>query len=291
MMSKTKIFSLILLICFVFVLGGCANIEYQRLVDDGGQILDKITIELDGEKLTEKGVDIDTLVDNIKEDLYRYYIFPIEYRLQSLPIEEYYEVSKKIDIGTIMSSVENDVYKISVEVLFGSSEVMSYVYGYDSSDESTESGGLEESKNFFIKRYEQTSDNVFGDVTEITIGGTNLYDKYCAKVPGFDSDDLTLTQIYGSTNHRMRTNADATIEYNGFTCHLWEFSASDSEGKLVFYYLTANSTGWYVLALVLTILITAVIILVHRSRKRFEKTLYKTRIVLDENAPDFDGED
>ena len=290
-MSKTKIFSLILLICFVFVLGGCANIEYQRLVDDGGQILDKITIELDGEKLTEKGVDIDTLVDNIKEDLYRYYIFPIEYRLQSLPIEEYYEVSKKIDIGTIMSSVENNVYKISVEVLFGSSEVMSYVYGYDSSDESTESGGLEESKNFFIKRYEQTSDNVFGDVTEITIGGTNLYDKYCAKVPGFDSDDLTLTQIYGSTNHRMRTNADATIEYNGFTCHLWEFSASDSEGKLVFYYLTANSTGWYVLALVLTILITAVIILVHRSRKRFEKTLYKTRIVLDENAPDFDGED
>ncbi len=291
MMSKTKIFSLILLICFVFVLGGCANIEYQRLVDDGGQILDKITIELDGEKLTEKGVDIDTLVDNIKEDLYHYYIFPIEYRLQSLPIEEYYEVSKKIDIGTIMSSVENNVYKISVEVLFGSSEVMSYVYGYDSSDESTESGGLEESKNFFIKRYEQTSDNVFGDVTEITIGGTNLYDKYCAKVPGFDSDDLTLTQIYGSTNHRMRTNADATIEYNGFTCHLWEFSASDSEGKLVFYYLTANSTGWYVLALVLTILITAVIILVHRSRKRLEKTLYKTRIVLDENAPDFDGED
>lgn len=291
MMSKTKIFSLILLICLVFVLGGCANIEYQRLVDDGGQILDKITIELDGEKLTEKGVDIDTLVDNIKEDLYRYYIFPIEYRLQSLPIEEYYEVSKKIDIGTIMSSVENDVYKISVEVLFGSSEVMSYVYGYDSSNESTESSGLEKSKNFFIKRYEQTSDNVFGDVTEITIGGTNLYDKYCAKVPGFDSDDLTLTQIYGSTNHRMRTNADATIEYNGFTCHLWEFSASDSEGKLVFYYLTANSTGWYVLALVLTILITAVIILVHRSRKRFEKTLYKTRIVLDENAPDFDGED
>lgn len=290
-MKKIKIFSLILLLCSVFILGGCANIEYQRLVDDYGQILDKITIEVDGNKLASKGVDVETLIDNIKEDVYHYYVFPIEYRLQSLPIDEYYEVSKQIDIGTIMSSVDNHIYKISVEILFKNSNVMSYVYGYDSSEEESEENVMEESKSFFIKKYQQTSDNVFGDVTQISVAGINLYEKYCQKAPGFDSDDLTLTQIYGTTNSRMRTNADETLEYNGFTCHLWEFNGSESEGQLVFYYLTANSTGWYVLALLLTIFITAVIIIVHRSRKSFEKSLYKTKIVLDENAPDFDGED
>lgn len=291
MMKKTKIFSLILLLCVVFVLGGCANIEYQRLVDDGGQILDKITIEVDGNELAGKGIDVSNLIDNIKEDLHDYYIFPIEYRLQSLPIEQYYEVSKQISIGTVMSSVEQGVYKISVEVLFGNSDVMAYVYGHDTSSDTEEESGLTESKDFFIKKYEQISDNVFGDVTEISIGGTNLYQKYLAKVPGFDKDDLTLTQIYGSTNDRMRTNADATIEYNGFTCHLWEFNGGDTDRELVFYYLSPNSTGWYVLALVLTIFVTAVIILVYRSKKRFNNSLYKTRIVLDENAPDFNGDD
>lgn len=291
MMKKTKFFSLIMMLLMVFVLGGCANVEYQRLVDDNGQILDKITIEVDSSKLSGSGVDIDNLIDNIKEDLHNYYILPIELRLQALPVEEYYEVSKNINIGTVMSSVDKGIYKISVEILFGNADIMAYVYGHDTTDEDDDSNAMQEKKSFFIKKYEQKSDNVFGDVTTIEVGGTNFYEKYCAKVPGFDKDDLTLTQIYGSTNSRMRTNADETIEYNGFTCHLWEFNGNDSTGQLVFYYLTANSTGWYILALILTIVVTAVIILIYHSKKKIEKSLYRTKIALDDETSDTNGDE
>lgn len=286
-MKKLKYLSLILVLSCVVILSGCANIEYQRLVDDFGQILDKITIEIDETKLPSD-VNVNTLVGKIKGDLSKYYVNPMRQRLAVFKIEhpvEYHQLVDCVSINDPTESVENGIHKITVETIFASSEVMAFMYGYDSTETDT-SDGLSESKSFFIKKYTQTSDNVFGDITQIEFDGENLYNKYAEYVgEEYDPSDITLTQIYGSTDSRMHTNATQTIDYNGFTCHLWEFSGDDSSGKLVFYYLTANPTGWYILALALTFVIVLLVVVIYVYKSR--KNKYKSKINV-ANTNDFD---
>ncbi len=285
-MKKLKYFSLILVLSCVVILSGCANIEYQRLVDDFGQILDKITVEIDETKLPSD-VNVNTLVGKVKDDLSKYYVNPMRQRLAVFKVEhpvEYHQLVDYVSINDPIESVENGVHKITVETVFASSDVMAFMYGYDSTDTDGDSG-LTESKNFFIKKYTQTTDNVFGDITQIEFSGENLFDKYVEFVgEEYGASDVTLTQIYGSTDSRMHSNADETINYNGFTCHLWEFSGDNSSGQLMFYYLTANPTGWYVLAIVLTILVVLIIVVCYIIKKR--KNKYKSKVVVVNNYDD-----
>lgn len=285
-MKKLKYISLIVVLCCVVLLAGCANIEYQRLVDDFGQILDKITVEIDSTKLSSD-TNVGYLVEWVKSDLQNYYVEPMKARLDLFKHTnptEYHQLTEQIDIKGPIESYSNGIYKITVEVIFANSDVMAYMYGYDTT-ETDESSGLVESKNFFIKKYTQTSDNVFGDITQIEFGGQNLYQKYADYVgEEYDASDITLTQIYGSTNSRMRTNATETLDYNGFYCHLWEFSGDDSSGKLIFYYLTANPTGWYVLALALTVVVVGIIVAYYIFRKKNNK--YKSKVDIEDTHND-----
>lgn len=285
-MKKLKYLSLILVLSCVVILSGCANIEYQRLVDDFGQILDKITIEIDETKLPSD-VNVNTLVGKIKGDLSKYYVNPMRQRLAVFKVEhpvEYHQLVDYVSINDPTESVENGIHKITVETIFASSDVMAFMYGYNSTDTDSNSG-LTESKNFFIKKYTQTTDNVFGDITQIEFSGENLFDEYVEFVgEEYGASDVTLTQIYGSTDSRMHSNADETINYNGFTCHLWEFSGDNSSGQLMFYYLTANPTGWYVLAIVLTILVVLIIVACYIIKKR--KNKYKSKVVIVNNYED-----
>lgn len=284
-MKRLKYVSLIVVVSCIFLFAGCTNIEFQRLVDDFGQILDKVTIEIDETKLPSD-VNVNTLVGKIKGDLRKYYVNPMLQRLAVFkdqhPIE-YHQLIDYVSIGEPIESVENGIHKITVETIFASSDVMAFMYGYDSTDTDSDSE-LTESKNFFIKKYTQTTDNVFGDITQIEFSGENLFDKYVEFVgEEYGASDVTLTQIYGSTDSRMHSNADETIYYNGFTCHLWEFSGDDSSGQLMFYYLTANPTGWYVLAIVITILVVLIIVGCYIIKKR--KNKYKSKVVI---AYDYD---
>lgn len=277
-MKKLKYISLIVVLSCIFLFAGCANIEYQRLVDDFGQILDKITVEIDSTKLPSEKVN--TVVDMVKGDLIEYYVEPMEYRLRLFQYEhptEYHELIELIKLKGPNVSLEDGIYKISVEVIFPSSDVMAYMYGYDTSNSSNDDNGFTETKNMFIKKYSQTTDNVFGDITQIEFSGENLYQNYVEYVgEEYDAGDITLTQIYGSSDDRMRTNATETIDYNGYSCHLWEFSGDDTSGKLVFYYLTANPTGWYILAICLTVVAVTIIVGCYYFKKR--KNKYKSKI-------------
>lgn len=278
-MKKVKCFSLIIVLSCIFILSGCANIEYQRLVDDFGQILDKITIEVDSTKLPDS-VNVDHLMQNIESDIIKYYLYPMNQILvefeQKYPTE-YHELRQQFSVSEIIKSNKDGIYKLSVEIVFANSDVMALMYGYDTSEDDGDESSLVETKSFFIKKYEQTSDNVFGDITLLQFNGTNLYDKYREYVgEEFDASDITLTQIYGTTDTRMHTNADQTLDFGGFTCHLWEFNGADSSGVLKFYYLSPNTTGWYVLALIITFVSVICMVTIFLARKACKK--YKTKI-------------
>lgn len=289
-MKKLKCLSLIMILSCIFVFAGCANIEYQRTVDDYGQILDKLTIEIDESKL-KSDTNVDDLIDNVKHDIKTYYIDPILFRVELYKLQNpttFHDFQKLFDISDIIYSKTGTMHKVSVEILFGSSEVMYYLYGYDISDDDATDSSMTETKNFFIKKYTQTTDNVFGDVTTIEFGGVNLFEKYQGKVGDeYNENDITLTQIYGTTDSRLHSNADETTTLNGITYHLWEFNGADASAQLMFYYITANATGWYALAIALTLVILVVIVAIYIVDKK--KNKYKSKVVVDtQNSVEFD---
>ena len=252
-MKTKRVLCSLILVVMCFVLTGCVNIEYQRRVDDKGRILDKVTIELDYQKLTDKGYDdtqILELLNNIKDDLHQNYIRPIELRLEEIR-EQDAVLYNKVMAGLTLNPVVRDVerYKVSAEVLYDSGDIMEIIYNTQSDDESEE---LETRVEPFLTKYVQTSENVFGDITSLTINGNNFYEEYMADYPGFTNDDIKLTQIYGSTNYRLKTNADTSQMVEDYMCHLWELDVNEAKTfNLEFYYLSPTASSWYILALAL----------------------------------------
>lgn len=297
-MKFKKIFcSLILVFCSV-IFTGCVNVEYQRRVDDFGRILDKITIELNYNELTSKGYnedDVVYLLNHIKEDLHTNYIAVIENRLKSLqqvnPIV-YNSLRNKVDIGVVTRVIDSTsrIYKVSVEILFASSEVMQMVYGIEN-DESQDQPAFDTQVDTFITKYVQTSDNAFGDVTTLEFSNENLYNKYSALCPDFNDQAVTLTQIYGSTNDRLNSNADYVETIEGFKCHLWELSVNQAKDfQLEFYYNSPTTSNWYILALAISVFVVLILAVIAVILK-YKKSKYIQKVVLTEQESDIEQSD
>ena len=277
-MKTKRVLCSLIMIVVCFVLTGCVNVEYQRRVDDEGRILDKITIELDYDKLVEKGYDdtkIMSLLDDIRLDLQQNYVTPISLRLEQIKQHDailYNKVMAGMTYTPVPTKVvepELKVYKVSAEVLYQSSEIMSIIY-QTQNDESGD--GVVTQVEPFLTKYVQTSENVFGDVTTLTINSENFYEAYSADYPEFSDEDVMLTQIYGSTNHRLKSNADTSQLVEDYMCHLWEFSIDEAKTfELEFYYLSPTASSWYILALALagaSVVVLMIIYCIKRKRSK-----------------------
>ncbi len=298
-MQLKKIFCSIILVLSMTLLMGCANVEYQRRVDDLGQILDKITVELDYDDLKSKGVTdskIHNLLDTVKDELQLNYVNVLESNLSFLQASNpvlYNAIRSKVELNPVLKIADEKqkIYKVSAEVLFKNatnytaSEIMQIVYGIESNDgENEEAEDLEVREDDFLTKYVQKSSNVFGDVTKVTLGGVNLYEKYHALCPEFTDEDVTLTQIYGSTNHRLKSNAQVVETIEGFKCHLWEMNIAQAKDfELEFYYLSPTTSSWYILALCLSVglvivLVTIYVVVKNKDKFRPKKVLKEEEI-------------
>ena len=291
MKIKKLLCCIILLLC-TCVFAGCANVEYQRRIDDLGQILDKITVELDYDKLSSKGLSdeqIISLLDVVKNDIDDNFANIVKSNLSFIQQTNpalFYAIRPYIQLNDSVTRIidpATKTYKVSYEILFKNgtqytaSEIMEYAYGATGDDDDSESsGGMETQKSDFLTKYVQKSSNFFGDVTKTTFNGQNVYEKYQTLCPQFGEDDITLTQIYGSTNYRLKSNADVVDTIEGYKCHLWEMSISKAkEFELEFYYLSPTTSSWYILALALSMslvvaLVVVFIVKTHNKKKYSE---------------------
>jgi hypothetical protein len=271
-MVKNKIFSLILIICSLFVFCGCANVEYQRITDDTGQILDKLIIELDEKALLKKmsNVKLAELKQDIKTDLDEY-VLAINYLKPELQ-NQYADMD--FYSGIVAKTIpwiyqDGSVCRISIEILYKDSTYLQCLNGSADSEDGEETP-REIVSNLFISKLMMYSDNVFMDMENMAMDNESYYDYYTTKYSGFTVADVNLTQVYGTTDKRLKSNADYKTRIDGINYHLWEIDTAEkgyNSMQLTYYYATAVGTGWYIVALSVSFGLAIMLLLVYIIRK------------------------
>lgn len=277
---KNKIFSLILIICSVFVFFGCANIEYQRITDDTGQILDKFIVELDEQAIRTKmsATKLEDLKINIKNDLDEY----VRQINNLLPYLQAKYPDKDFANGIVAKTIpwlsyEDKVCRISIEILYKDSSYLQLLNGSDN-EEPEDDNPNEIVKDLFIAKYMMYSNNAFMNMED-----SQYYKNYSYKYPEFDVSDVNLTQVYGTTDSRLKSNADYKTSIDGINYHLWEVDTENNgynTMKMSYYYTTAVGTGWYIVALSLSFALAIILIVVYII-KRIQDRKYKQKIAMD----------
>lgn len=291
---KKRFLSVFILICCMFVMCGCANMEYLRVVDDNGQIMDKFTIELDRKDIISKiGATryYDELQKSIESDLKKYADMINSRRTE---LQREYGGQKDFVNGVAAAAskffqLNETTDQIFVQVNYASIEYYKLINNI--SDDGSSEADNEIVSNWFVSKYIIKATNTFSNLEEL--GGEDGYFKtYTRDYPEFSMDDVNLTQIYGTTDSRLKSNADYVEKIEGINYHLWEIDAKNGAYKtceLSYYYLTAVGTGWYIIALALSIALAVILIVVYIV-KTVKAKKYKEKIIVPLDQIDRDDE-
>lgn len=291
---KKRFLSVFILICCMFVMCGCANMEYLRVVDDNGQIMDKFTIELDRKDIISKiGATryYDELQKSIESDLKKYADMINSRRTE---LQREYGGQKDFVNGVAAAAskffqLNETTDQIFVQVNYASIEYYKLINNI--SDDGSSEADNEVVSNWFVSKYIIKATNTFSNLEEL--GGEDGYFKtYTRDYPEFSMDDVNLTQIYGTTDSRLKSNADYVEKIEGINYHLWEIDAKNGAYKtceLSYYYLTAVGTGWYIIALALSIALAVILIVVYIV-KTVKAKKYKEKIIVPLDQIDRDDE-
>ncbi len=290
---KKRLLSVLILICCMFVMCGCANMEYLRVVDDNGQIMDKFTLELDRKDIISKigTTRYDELQKDIKLDLKNY---TDNINNRRLELQREYGGQKDFlnGVGVAVSewfALNATTDQIFVQVNYASIEYYKLINNI--SDDGSKEDNNEIVSNWFVSKYIIKATNTFSNLEELG-GEDNYFDYYTGHYPEFSMDDVNLTQIYGTTDSRLKSNADYVEKIEGINYHLWEIDAKNGAYKtceLSYYYLTAVGTGWYIIALALSIALAGILIVVYVV-KTVKAKKYKEKIIIPLDQIDRDDE-
>ena len=282
---------IIFAICTTFFFG-CATIEYQRVVNPDGSIMDTLIFEVDA---SVSPATANRIVADIYADVKTYYIDPV-----IAVRDEYRDIN--VTEGIVLTRERNDSYRTvkvtttcASEELFNllNSQILTKVYVQTAEEQQNNASNTGYSVGAFIIKYIQKTANAFGDVSDFELNyndtpvlDTNFTQKYSQKYGGgeyhndnsgeFNADDIKLRQMYISSDLRLNSNADYIMESGGFRYHLWELDASKPDEQLIFYYQTANTTGWYILGLGITLFIMVALLVINsiRNKNKPAKVLY-----------------
>ena len=285
-MKKNKFLTILLIIVSMFVFAGCANVEYQRITDDTGQIVDRLIVELkEDEILTKISIEkLTALKQDIEKD-FNEYVQTINYlkpQLQASNPTLDFANGIVADRSTWINYNDN-TSKITLQIIYKDSSYLQALNG-SSDSEDTEEDNTEIISNLFISKYMMYSPNAFSSLDDAGLGGEKYLDYYTNKYNEFTIEDINLTQIYGTTDDRLKSNANYKETIDGINYHLWEIDTVDSAYKtmeLSYYYTTAVGTGWYIVALSLSFALAIILIIVYIIKKCTGKK-YKIKVT-DEN--------
>ncbi len=295
---KTKLLSAILFVLCTVVLFGCANIEYQRFINPDGSIQDTIVFEID-ESVDD--VTCNQILTDIETDARKYYETPInEQKLKLLDKQIRDGIQISVTRSNDFRTVKVNTYCATTELfMYLNTDILPEVYELNIENaEESQKDDITYSVSAFIIKYIEKSANAFGDVTqfELQLKNTSTSKNFCDYYANeycngtFDANDIKLTQLYVSPDTRLNSNANYTQIQNGMKYHLWELDASDPDFELEFYYRIPNSTGWYYLALGITIALMFALLIIYSKRSERKRTENNDEIEIkdfDEHNRDF----
>lgn len=269
MIKRIRIFVVLI---FCLLLTGCASVDYSRIVEKSGKVTDRVVVSLELNKIASAGYNVNLLVANITYDLQLLYFSNVTNFIENSMYNENLTQEQKNNIkDNIVTKIEKskDNTKIIASITFNNSEVFNLYYDFlKSQNPSTppdEENGEQKSdvelkRNMFFTTYIQTADNAFGDVVNGMLAP--IFNKYYATLKlgeNFSLNDLTLTQIYGSYNTDLKSNADYVQIKDGIKLHYWEINPVNPN-KLQFYSYSPNVPMWYIFALMVSISVAILIL-------------------------------
>lgn len=257
-----KLCSLIMLVlCSVFILSGCASVNYSISILSNGTVEQGFVVNLDEQALADAGKnlsEVKTLIsDNIDElitDAFN------NFAQRDLSLEIKQQVVQNIEILKNYPSAAS----IAVTLKFSSVTVYRYFYGTLPEPEDAEDTTLTESYLFYSK-YINESQTIYYDLEDSLMVQSWL--TYFSE-SGLNLSDVQYSFSYGTPLSHLYSDADEITYDNGIKIHTWNFDYDELNNSITTYTIGIKTASWYILALCLTAVFVNVLLVINLIKKR-----------------------
>ncbi|MBQ9791221.1 MAG: hypothetical protein IJW28_01410 [Clostridia bacterium] len=283
-----KIFSLIVVLMLSVILTGCANIEYYRVVDGYGFIMEKLVIDIDKEALkntyptntnqainnlkSELETDFKTFEEKInkwKQDNFGAYTKLYSELVTDITIDKSVIIQNGGDIhATLTLGFKNEkmfyIFYGVAEITDENGDIVSYSpalndYGPFLADFENVK---EENDGFFTYKYDVRNSNTIADALdkdngdEYYLGFVDKYGQYFFNT--YDINDVLLYQVFGYPDDKLHSNADMEGQEGGINLFKWKIDIT-ADTELELYKLAANRHLWYIVAIAVALVSVMII--------------------------------
>lgn len=250
-----------IIVCFVviFIATGCATVQYSRVINTDGSIVDAFCVKLDQSKIESAGVNITTVKTKIAEkmNLYLDALFNAFDNRESY----YFDMDKIVVRQNVSRQIISENEYVIARLKFKNYTVFKYFYGL--SDSETDSDTSKTVKTFLYNKNITTGKTIFsGDYSELIDEFASLFDY------NYSTDDVNFSFLFGSPQNQLHSDANYCYEVDGVTYHEWILN--DKNQDINYYTYQIKPVNWYILALALTlalILILFVISILKKNKK------------------------
>ena len=232
---------------------GCASIQYQRVINKNGKILDAISVKLDTNKIAEAGYNVDKVTLDVKTKMQQY--------LNAL-VNAFYnrddgllEIEKIAVYNNLRTLVTTNNGFIIASIEFNNYNTFKYFYGLHlNEDNSSSNDNLVE--GFLFNKNVTTGKTIFSGSDAVFIA--NDFMAYFNN--DFRIEDCELSYVFGTIENKLHSDADFTFTEDGVTYHQWILSSKDDSISTFTYQM--KPVNWYILALGLTAILIIVLFIV-----------------------------
>ncbi len=276
MKNKFKILALVFM--SILFLSGCAKVNYTILNGDSS-ITQVFSVKLDSTSLALKGISILDAKSIINSKLYDFnitYTQTFVDNINALVAARTYssddatKILEAVDVTLPIWNNHDVIYQIVFNSAILSDSVVSYeniyylfYYGKLNPDFSGEENEIVTSG--LTKTASQTEKTIFDSSV------ANLYKQAVISAFSEAGEEVTDSDIeysftYGTTFHRLHSNADVVEKSGDYYLHSWTLDSSNSE--ITLYRTYANQNIWYLIAIGVGALSVITFIIISKCKNR-----------------------
>lgn len=285
-----KFFSLsLVLLCTMFILGGCGKATYNFSENTNGSISIDFKIELDTEAILNGGgsqefindvLDVaSATLENYKNNsMSKYY----------LKIGTTYPSPSEIKNWYLNDAVICDVEKkdntVNFNMTFFNSEVYYFFYGITEEDIKNSNDENIIEKHWLYNKVIQKSSTIYSNSIDTSSGNVNVVKYYNDEMYKYIKNNyskeladkfnkLELTYSYSTSNTKLRADADKKLIGDGYNTFVWNIDNNNLDREITFYRIVPNSTSFYILGLGLTLVFGLIYFIISFVKSKREEKL------------------
>lgn len=258
-MTKFKKVLLTFFMAFIILFTtGCASIEYERILNTDGTIIDAVCVKLDNEKIQNAGFNITNLTKDIKSKMNLY----INSMVQSFYNRDdgLLDIEKISVYNNITTTVTDQNNYIVASIKFRNYNTFKYFYGLHLNEDTDDDTKLIE--EFLFNKNLSTGKTIFSTSDAQFI--TNEFLTYFNNQ--FTVEDTELSYVFGTPENKIHSDATYQFSQDGVNYHQWIIT--DINQDITTYTYQMKPVNWYIMALVLTFILIIVLFVVSLFKKK-----------------------